>query len=86
MEGGKIIVNGNVINIYSNGGEVEVFGDVKKIIIPNKSTIKLHGNYQLYNPKYYTLFKTFNLYHKGKQIIKDGKPVDGAEIKWAKSY
>ena len=27
-----------------------------------------------------------NIYHQGKQIIKDGKPVDGAEIKWAKSY
>ena len=83
MCGGKIVVNGNVGSIeHMCGGKIEVFGDVNNEIILNRGTIKLHGDYQLYNTRYDKLSKTLNFYHKNKLLIKDGKPIKGAEIKW----
>ena len=83
MNGGKIVVNGNVN--YMNricSGEVEIFGDVKNGISLDKGTIKLHGNYQLYYTHYETFSKNLNFYHKNKLLIKEGKIVKGAKIKW----
>ena len=82
-QGKIIIVNGDC------GDHTGVLMDFGKIIV-NGNAGMLVGNMmkggEIYLNKDYIGISCHirggNIYHKGTQIIKDGKPVPGAEIKW----
>ena len=81
-----------------NGGLIEIYGDCGYMpgFKMKKGRIVIHGN-SGFDPgilmqggeihidgEYRSIRDIYggNIFHKGKQIIKDGKPVPGAEIKW----
>jgi hypothetical protein len=83
MKGGKIIIRGsskNFLGFYMTRGEIIVNSNVEGFTAPcmNGGEIHLNGDYGTI-PKD---IKGGNIYHKGKLIIKDGKAVPGAKVKW----
>jgi hypothetical protein len=84
MSGGKIIVDGNAkeyVGYKMSGGEIVVNGDCNYKSIGNTMT----GGEMYINGDYESISRSIrggNIYHKGKLIIKDGKAVEGAKIKW----
>jgi len=84
MESGKIIVRGNADRTaggFMSGGKIIVERNVGKNVGHEMEGGKIH-----INGDYESISKSISggdIYHKGKQIIKDGKAVRGAKIKWA---
>ena len=77
-----IIINGNCGVLLGNemrSGLIEANGDCWEWIgsCMTGGTIRLNGDYAKLSPN----IAGGNIYHKNKQIIKDGKPLDGIKIK-----
>ena len=84
MQGGEFIINGNVGDFLGDdlrSGMIVVNGQAGDFIGSSRSggEIHLNGDYESITRE----CDGGNIYHKGKMIIKNGKPVRGAKIKWA---
>jgi hypothetical protein len=83
MSGGEIILRGNSGNYlggFMEKGTIISFGDSKKGVglCMKGGKIYLEGEYKSIT----TMIQGGDIYHKGKLIIKDGKEVPGANLKW----
>ena len=82
MFGGKITVNGNVGDFFGTGlrgGILIANGNVGKCV-----GIAMFGGDIYLNCDYNSISESIiggNIYHKGNQIIKDGKPLEGLKIR-----
>jgi hypothetical protein len=83
ISGGRILLNGHggsYIAGSMSGGVIQINGNAGQLIGSGMEggEIHLNGDYKSIS-KY---IQSGNIYHKGKLIIKNGKAVAGAKIKW----
>jgi hypothetical protein len=83
MSGGLIEIRGEAndyVGSQMSGGKIIVRGNAGSNVGWAKTggVIHLYGGYETISSYIYR----GDIYHKGKQIIKAGKPVEGAKIKW----
>jgi formylmethanofuran dehydrogenase subunit C len=85
MGGGEIVLrgdSGHYLGGFMENGMIISFGNTKKYVglRMKGGTIHLNGDYKSISKQ----ISGGNIYHKGTQIIKNGKAVPRAEIKWQK--
>jgi hypothetical protein len=66
-------MEGGLIRVYGNAGDDIGYG-------MKGGDIYLDGDYESISRS----IRGGDIYHKGRQIIKNGKPVEGAKVKWAR--